>query len=177
MVALVLVGAGGGECGDGLVEDVGAAEIGGDGDPVPGARGRGPASTRISPRRSACRAVYQGLDAMEYFQSRSWRNASHMLPAQGNRIRPTDPLKPGRDLAVIQVGIVTAVAADDLQHAGVTAIRMPGHNAGRLAPEKHRPVPRGGLFRAVGPNKLAPMKMPFIVQASVATGDWAGLRG
>ncbi len=84
--------------------------------------------------------------AMEYFQSRSWRNTSHMLPAQRNRIRPADPLKPARDLAVIQVGIVTAVAADDLEHAGVTAIRMPGHNAGRLAPEKHRPVPRDGLL-------------------------------
>ena len=37
VAALVLVGVGGGEQGDGLVEHAGAAEVGGDGDPVPGA--------------------------------------------------------------------------------------------------------------------------------------------
>jgi len=37
VAALVLVGVGGGEQGDGLVEHVGAAEVDGDGDPVPGA--------------------------------------------------------------------------------------------------------------------------------------------
>src|ERR1039457_2116359 len=58
VVAFVLVGVGGVEPGDGLVEDIGAAEICGDGDPGPlSARGPGPVSTHTVPRRSACRAA------------------------------------------------------------------------------------------------------------------------
>jgi len=37
--------------------------------------------------------------------------------ALAQRVRPAEPLKPGRDLGVVQIGIVAAVAADDLEHA------------------------------------------------------------
>jgi hypothetical protein len=56
VVALVLVGVGGGEAGDGLVEDVRAAQVRGDGDPIAGAGGRGPVPTRRPRRMPACRA-------------------------------------------------------------------------------------------------------------------------
>ena len=62
MVALVLVGVGGGELGDGFVEDVRAAEVRGDSDPVPGAgvcpRERPPAHFSVY----AHAADYQSLD-------------------------------------------------------------------------------------------------------------------
>jgi hypothetical protein len=35
------------------------------------------------------------------------------------QVRPADPAKPGRDLPVLQSGIITAIAADDLERVGV----------------------------------------------------------
>jgi hypothetical protein len=57
-----------------------------------------------------------------------------------DRVRPADPLKPGKDLGVIQVGIITAIAADDLKHVAVAAFGLALHDAGRLAPENGRPA-------------------------------------
>ena len=54
-------------------------------------------------------------------------------------IRPADLLKPWGDLRVIQVGIVTAVAADELERVCV-ASWLAVHDAGRLAPEDQRPA-------------------------------------
>jgi hypothetical protein len=42
-----------------------------------------------------------------------------------DRVRPADPLKLGCDLAVVQVGVVTAVAADDLKRVGVAPSGRP----------------------------------------------------
>jgi hypothetical protein len=36
----------------------------------------------------------------------------------------------GRDLAAVQAGTVTAVAADELEHAGIAAVRMSVHPHG-----------------------------------------------
>ncbi len=54
-----------------------------------------------------------------------------------------DQLKLRRDLAVVQVGMVTAVAADDLKHVGVAAVRPALYNARRPPPQNHRPAMSG----------------------------------
>ena len=63
--------------------------------------------------------------------------------AERDRVRTAYPLKLGRDLAVIKIRMVTAVAADDLERVGVAAFRLARHDAGRLAPQDHRPVLAG----------------------------------
>jgi len=60
--------------------------------------------------------------------------------ARNDWVWPADLLKPGRDVAVIQVGVVTAVAADELEHVGVAALRLAVDDAGGLAPKNKRPV-------------------------------------
>ncbi len=52
------------------------------------------------------------------------------------RVRPAEPLKPGRGLGVAQIGIVAAVAADDLERAGVAAFGSARNDANRLAAEE-----------------------------------------
>src|SRR6266568_5844343 len=61
--------------------------------------------------------------------------------ALAQRVRPAEPLTPGRDLGGVQIGIVAAVAADDLEHAGIAAFHSALNNADWLVPEE-RP---GGL--------------------------------
>ena len=46
-------------------------------------------------------------------------------------VGPADPLQRARDLTVVQAGIITAVAADDLELVGVAAFRPALHDAGR----------------------------------------------
>jgi hypothetical protein len=55
--------------------------------------------------------------------------------ARPQRVRPTDPLGPGRDLGVIQVRVIAALAADELKRAGIAAFHPALHDAGRLAPQ------------------------------------------
>jgi hypothetical protein len=50
-------------------------------------------------------------------------------------VRPAKPLKPPRDLRVIQVPAIAAVRADQLEHAGVAAFETAVHDAGRPAPQ------------------------------------------
>jgi hypothetical protein len=52
-----------------------------------------------------------------------------------HRVRPADPLQPGRDLGVIQVWVIAAVAADELQRGGKAAIHPAVHDARRPAPQ------------------------------------------
>jgi hypothetical protein len=52
-----------------------------------------------------------------------------------HRIGPADPLQPRWDLGVIQVPMVTAVIADDLEDVGVAAFCPALHDADRLAPQ------------------------------------------
>jgi hypothetical protein len=51
------------------------------------------------------------------------------------QVRPAQPLKPRRDLRVIQVRIIAAGGADQLVHVGVTALDTAAHDADRLAPQ------------------------------------------
>src|ERR1700749_4204418 len=55
------------------------------------------------------------------------------------RVGPADLAELGRDLPVIQAGIITAFAADDFERAGVI-FRVTGAGTGWLAPEHDRPV-------------------------------------
>ena len=55
--------------------------------------------------------------------------------ARPHRVRPADPLKPGRDLGVIQVRVIAALAADELKRPGVAGFYPALHDAGRLAPQ------------------------------------------
>ena len=74
VVAFVLVGVGLGELGEGLVEGVAAAEVGGDGDAVAGAGvgpGQGPAAEAAVVRPWS--AGFMVSTTAEPFQSRSWR--------------------------------------------------------------------------------------------------------
>lgn len=57
--------------------------------------------------------------------------------SQGHRkpVRPAKPLKPRRDLEVIPFPAIAAGGADQLIHAGVTALDAAVHDAGRLVPQ------------------------------------------
>jgi hypothetical protein len=63
--------------------------------------------------------------------------------ASPHRVRPADPLKPGRDLGVIQVRVIAALAADELKRVGVAALCPALHDAGRLAPQARRAAVAG----------------------------------
>jgi hypothetical protein len=54
------------------------------------------------------------------------------------RVGPADPLKLERYLGEIPVRAVAAVAADDLERAGVAAFDPSQHDPGRLAPQARR---------------------------------------
>ena len=58
-------------------------------------------------------------------------------------VGPADLLKFRRDLAVIQVGMVTAVAADDFERVVVAALRLALNDLGWPTPQNHRPVVSG----------------------------------
>lgn len=50
-------------------------------------------------------------------------------------VRPAQPLKPRRDLRVIQVQVIAAAGADQLIHVGVAALDTAVHDADRLFPQ------------------------------------------
>jgi hypothetical protein len=56
-------------------------------------------------------------------------------------------LKPRRDLAVIQVGMVAAAGADKLEQAGVAAFEAAVRDVGRLAAQERRPAVAGRAGR------------------------------
>ena len=58
--------------------------------------------------------------------------------ARPHRVGPGDPLKAGRDLGVVQIRVVTALAADELKRAGVAAFPLALLDVGRLAPHAGR---------------------------------------
>jgi hypothetical protein len=60
-----------------------------------------------------------------------------------HRVRPADPLKPGRDLAVIQVRVIAALAADELKRVGEAALCPALHDADRPAPQARRAAVAG----------------------------------
>jgi hypothetical protein len=59
------------------------------------------------------------------------------------RARPAKPLKPRRDLGVIQVRVIAAVGTDELIHAGIAASDTAVHDADRLVPQERRAAVAG----------------------------------
>lgn len=64
------------------------------------------------------------------------------LNARLQRVRPADPLKPEWDPLIIQIRMITAVAADDLKQAGAAAFAVI-HDPGRLPPQGGCPAMPG----------------------------------
>src|SRR5690242_5644591 len=62
--------------------------------------------------------------------------------ARPQRVWPADPLQRRWDLGVIQIGMITAVAADDLVRAGVVGLALIRH-PDRLPPQARRPAMAG----------------------------------
>src|SRR5580704_6207403 len=60
--------------------------------------------------------------------------------ARGNRVGPPGPPQLRWHVVVVQVGMITAVAADELERIGVAAFRPARHDVGRPAPKDHRPA-------------------------------------
>jgi hypothetical protein len=54
------------------------------------------------------------------------------------RVRAAKALEPGRDLGIVQVGIVAAAGADDLEYVGVAAFDPAVRKAERLTPQSRR---------------------------------------
>jgi hypothetical protein len=79
------------------------------------------------------------------------------LQGRLERARTAKPLKPRRDLGVIDVRVVAAAGADELEQGGVAAFGAAVHDAGRLAPhECHAAV--AGL---PGQRKVIPTMGPM----------------
>ena len=57
-------------------------------------------------------------------------------------VRPADSLKPGWDPLIIQIRMITAIAADDLEQAGAVAFAVI-HDPGRLPPQAGCPAMAG----------------------------------
>jgi hypothetical protein len=64
------------------------------------------------------------------------------------RAGPTQPLKPGRDLGVIQIRVVAAVAADELEQPGVAAFATAGTARGGRVGAAAPPSCRGRADQA-----------------------------
>jgi hypothetical protein len=64
-------------------------------------------------------------------------------PGCRHRARAAEPLKLRRDLRVIQVGMVTATRADELERTDVAAFHPARYDAGRPAPQARRPAMAG----------------------------------
>jgi hypothetical protein len=73
--------------------------------------------------------------------------------ARPHRVWPADPLKPGRDLGVIQVRVIAALA-DELKSVGVAAFYPALHDAGRAAPQGRRAAVAGLTSRREGRQTL-----------------------
>ena len=65
------------------------------------------------------------------------------LDACRKPVRPADPLEVRCDIPVIQVGVIAAVAADELVGIGVAAFRTAFHQVDRLTSQDQRPAQRG----------------------------------
>lgn len=63
--------------------------------------------------------------------------------ARPHRVRPADPLKAGRDLGVIHIRVIAALAANEFKPAGPAAFHAALHNAGRLTPQARRAAVAG----------------------------------
>ena len=117
-----------------------------------------PSPSRVNLGPDRCRAGFRGVPAT---------------------VRVPGAAPPGAnngDLAAFQAGMITAVAADDREHAGVVGFWLPNHDADRLAPEDHgRIVPDFSVFR-VCPYAVASLQRTWRSPSrtmSRRTGGWS----
>jgi len=76
--------------------------------------------------------------------------------ARREPVGSADLLKLRRDLAVIQIRVISAVAADELVRVGAAAFRVARHDAERPPPQYHRPAEPGlGMIGHACPLPLA----------------------
>src|SRR6266704_4802683 len=101
------------------------------GDP-PNGLPRKPPLARIDRQRARAVGLGNGRPALAAGLSEMVRIRSE---ACLQRVRPADQLKPGRDLPVVQIRVITALTADELEHVGVAAFHPAFHDVDRLAPQ------------------------------------------
>jgi hypothetical protein len=88
-----------------------------------------------------CQARGPGLGLARTLKLPLWRRPGNPLVlvkhGQGRLkpVRPAKPLQPPRDLRVIQVRMIAAAGADQLEHVGVAALDTAVHDADRLVPQ------------------------------------------
>src|SRR2546430_16636828 len=86
-----------------------------------------------------CPARGPGLRLARSLKLPLWRRPGNPLVlvkhSQGRLkpVRPAKPLKPRRDLGVVQVRMIAAAGADHLVHAGVATLGTAVHESDRLA--------------------------------------------
>ena len=90
------------------------------------------------------------------------------------RARPAKPLQPGRELGIIQVRIVAAGRADELERIAVAAFYPAVHDADRLAPEACCPAMAGLASKWQHHIALSTSAQPPIMGPGLAT---CGRRG
>jgi hypothetical protein len=92
------------------------------------------------------------------------------LKARLQRVWPTDPLKPGRDRLIIQIRVITAVAADDLEQAGAVTFAV-RRDPGRLAPQAGCPAMSGLASRRERPRRVDAGPRPRRIMQHAGCGD------
>src|SRR2546421_12952390 len=107
-----------------------------------------------------CPARGPGLRLARSLKLPLWRRPGNPLVlvkhSQGRLkpVRPAKPLKPRRDLGVIQVRMIAAAGADHLVHAGVATLDTAVHDADRLAPQDRLAAVTGLTGGRGGPGPL-----------------------
>ena len=80
-------------------------------------------------------------------------------------------MKPRRDVGVIQVGMVAAARADELEQVGVAAFEAAVRDACRLAPQERRPAV-AGLAGGWECHGVGPHAQPWVAAVTrVRCGD------
>src|SRR5208282_3106672 len=96
--------------------------------------------------------------------------------ARLQRPGPAKPLQPRRDLEVVQVRMVAAAGADELEGAGVAAFHPAVHDAGRPAPQEGRPAVPGPTGQRERRNTLGAGTQPWVTSIMRATRRGDGAR-
>lgn len=91
--------------------------------------------------------------------------------ARLERARPAEPLKPRRDLGVLQVQVIAAIGADELEHAGVAAFGAAVHDADRLAPQVSRAAVAGLTGERAQVDAVRPSAQPRV---TATARSWCG---
>jgi hypothetical protein len=92
-------------------------------------------------------------------------------------VRSAKPLKPRRDLGVIQVRMIAAAGADQLIRVGVAALDAAVHDADRLVPQDRLAAVAGltgGRGCHDGLRHNAQLRIAAITRARCRDGGWTG---